>query len=285
MVILASGVPKSDVDYATKEFDYLSHPEMELNNPYTRKIVFATNVAESSLTVKGAVFVIDCGLELEDIYFPLKNANALLEKNIAKSAVKQRRGRVGRTKDGICYHLYTSNDYNNLNEYPKPAIQTSNIYAECLSLLTWPTIQNTKNLEKVLLDNYITDCLLWYTMSLLPFGLGYQFFSKGILQKTSEESNAPSRADLELIGNEYKKTAEFYKQRLINYLRENYLLYSQYFNPKTGLDVIFPELKAYTSPIYLGNVIDGVRVFSNNATTDGATTIYHTPAAGDHCFA
>ena len=121
-------------------------------------------------------------------------------------------------------------------------------------------------------------------MSLLPFGLGYQFFSKGILQKTSEESNAPSRADLELIGNEYKKTAEFYKQRLINYLRENYLLFSEYFNPGSGLDVIFPELKAYTSPIYLGNVNDGVRVFSNNATSGGATTIYHTPAAGDSSF-
>lgn len=143
---------------------------------------------------------------------------------------------------------------------------------------------NLSNLEKTLLDNYITDCLVWYTMSLLPFGLGYQFFSKGILQKTSEESNAPSRADLELIGNEYKKTAEFYKQRLINYLRENYLLYSQYFNPGSGFDVIFPETKAYTSPIYLGNVTDGIKVFANNATTEGATTIYHTPAAGDHSF-
>jgi hypothetical protein len=143
---------------------------------------------------------------------------------------------------------------------------------------------NLSNLEKSLLDNFITDCLVWYTMSLLPFGLGYQFFSKGILQKTSEESNTPSRADLELIGNEYKKTAEFYKQRLINYLRENYLLFSEYFNPGSGLDVIFPELKAYTSPIYLGNVNDGVRVFSNNATSGGATTIYHTPAAGDSSF-
>ena len=150
MVILASGVPKSDVDYATKEFDYLTHPEMEPNNPYTRKIVFATNVAESSLTVKGAVFVIDCGLELEDIYFPLKNANALLEKNIAKSAVKQRRGRVGRTKDGICYHLYSEKEMEKFNDYPLPSIQKSDLTMDILDLMRIDYIKNVKDVKNVL---------------------------------------------------------------------------------------------------------------------------------------
>jgi hypothetical protein len=195
---------------------------------------------------------------------------------ISESLIKSRTG-ISDAIDGkqLKPHIKVAQDL-----YLQPALG-STLY---LRLQSGIEADNLSNLEKSLLDNYITDCLLWYTMSLLPFGLGYQFFSKGILQKTSEESNAPSRADLELIGNEYKKTAEFYKQRLINYLRENYLLYSQYFNPASGLDVIFPELKAYTSPIYLGNVVDGVRVFSNNATTDGATTIYHTPAAGDNSF-
>jgi HrpA-like RNA helicase len=150
MVILASGVPKSDVDYATKEFDYLTHPEMEPNNPYTRKIVFATNVAESSLTVKGAVFVIDCGLELEDIYFPLKNANALLEKNIAKSAVKQRRGRVGRTKDGICYHLYSEKEMEKFNDYPLPSIQKSDLTMDILDLMRIDYIKNVSDVKNVL---------------------------------------------------------------------------------------------------------------------------------------
>lgn len=141
--------------------------------------------------------------------------------------------------------------------------------------------------ETVLLDTYITDCLVWYTMSLLPMALGYQFFSKGVLQKTAEESNAPSRSDLELISSSYKSTAEFYKQRLINYLRENYTLYSEYFNTGSGYDVIFPELRAFTSPIYLGrsNKDYNNRSFSgNNATGGGTFTVYINPTVGVSSF-
>ena len=140
--------------------------------------------------------------------------------------------------------------------------------------------------ETTLLNTYITDCLVWYTVSLLPFSLGYQFFSKGVLQKTSEESNTPSRADLELISNQYKKTAEFYKQRLVDYLRENYLLFSEYFNPGSGLDVIFPQTKAYTCPIYLGGSKQPseTKQFSNSNVSSTTETIYITPAAGISTF-
>ena len=150
MVTLASGVSKPDIAYATKEFDYLNHRDMDPNNPYTRKIVFATNVAESSLTVKGAVFVIDCGLELEDSFFPLKNANALLEKNIAQSAVRQRRGRVGRTKDGICYHLYSKKEEEQFQEYPTPSIQKSDLTMAVLDLMRIHYIKNVKDVKKLL---------------------------------------------------------------------------------------------------------------------------------------
>ena len=71
--------------------------------------------------------------------------------------------------------------------------------------------------EEALIDNYITDALIWYTMSMLPMIMGFQLFSKGFLQKTSEESNAPSRSDLELIEAKYTSMAEFYKTRLIKY--------------------------------------------------------------------
>jgi hypothetical protein len=109
------------------------------------------------------------------------------------------------------------------------------------------------NDEKELLDDYVTDCLVWFTMSLLPMSMGFQLFSKGFLQKTAEESNTPSRADLELIEERYKKTAEFYKTRLIRYLQENYTKFWEYLNTTNTIDTIFPEQRAYTSPIYIGD--------------------------------
>jgi len=140
--------------------------------------------------------------------------------------------------------------------------------------------------ESVLLDSYITDCLIWYTMAELPFALGYQFFSKGVLQKTAEESVAPSRGDLELIANRYKQTAEFYKQRIVNYLQQNYTLFSEYSNPGSGYDVIQPQAKAYTSPIYLGGnyTQSESRTFANNSNSGLAATVTYTPTAGVSSF-
>ena len=166
--------------------------------------------------------------------------------------------------------------------YVQPALG-STLY---LRLQSGIEADNLNNNETILLNNFITDCLIYYTMSLLPFGLGYQFFSKGIFQKTAEESNAPSRSDLELISNQYKQTAEFYKLRLVQYLRENYLSYIEYFNPGSGFDVIFPETKAYTSPIYLGGSYaeDMSKAFSNTSSVSTPTTVYVTPSAGVSTF-
>lgn len=106
--------------------------------------------------------------------------------------------------------------------------------------------------ERTLLDDYVTDALVWFTIGEAIQMLGFQIFSKGVLQKTAEESNTPGKGSLELLERKYLSKAEFYKQRLIAYLQENYILFEQYLNPGTGLDVIFPQVKAYTSPIYLG---------------------------------
>lgn len=111
---------------------------------------------------------------------------------------------------------------------------------------------NLTNIEKVLLNNYITDSLVWFTIGELVTMTSFQFFSKGVLQKTAEESNSPSKGQLELLERKYISNGEYYKQRLIDYLRANVNLYAEYFNVGSGLDVIFPDLKAYTSPIYLG---------------------------------
>lgn len=121
----------------------------------TKKIVIATNVAESSLTIDGIKYVIDSGLELHGYYDPNLRARILNKSLITQAQARQRMGRAGRTGPGVCYHLYTKNDFEKvMPEFPEPTIKTSNIYGECLKLLALPSIQTVKNLTKIL-GNFI----------------------------------------------------------------------------------------------------------------------------------
>lgn len=139
--------------------------------------------------------------------------------------------------------------------------------------------------EKALIDDYITDALIWFTMSMLPMSMGYQLFSKGFLQKTSEESTPPSRADLELIEQKYKSMAEFYNSRLISFLQENYTLYSEYINVSMGLDTIFPTTKAYTCPIYLGGFeYCGTKYMNSSSGYATPQVVYYTATGGETQF-
>ena len=118
----------------------------------SRKLVIATNVAESSLTISNIKFVIDSGYEFFSYYNPDKKAKVLDRQLITKAQATQRMGRAGRTSAGTCYHLYTKNDFNNLEDYPLPTIKVSDISGECLRLLNLPQIQTITKLKKVLND-------------------------------------------------------------------------------------------------------------------------------------
>lgn len=139
------------------------------------------------------------------------------------------------------------------------------------------------NDEKALIDNYVTDTLIWFTMSMLPMVMGYQLFSKGFLQKTAEESSTPSRADLELIEGKYKSMAEFYNKRLIKYLQENYELYNEYLNPDSGVDVIFPTKQGYSCPIFIGDYTDRKYGLSS-ASPKNIETAYYVATGGETSF-
>jgi hypothetical protein len=140
--------------------------------------------------------------------------------------------------------------------------------------------------EITLINEYITDTLIWYTMSMLPMTMGFQLFSKGFLQKTSEESSAPSRGNLELIEERYKSLAEFYKTRMIKYLQENYVLFFEYYNTGTGWDVIEPEDKAYTCPIYLGDTTqpENPKYYSSTSGASYPQIAYYTATGGESTF-
>jgi HrpA-like RNA helicase len=145
---LASGIDKDKQDLAISETEYLR----VFNGKYYRKIVVATNVAESSLTVNGIKYVIDTGLEYSDAYYPEYKSGSLLENKASKANIKQRRGRTGRTGPGICYHLYTKKEYDELPEYPVPDIAKTDLTDKILNLMRLPNINTIGDVSRLLTE-------------------------------------------------------------------------------------------------------------------------------------
>lgn len=88
----------------------------------TRKVILATNIAETSVTVSGVRFVVDCGKAKTKQYRTRLGLDSLLVKPVSKSAAIQRKGRAGREAPGKCYRLYTEQDYLTLQEANTPEI-------------------------------------------------------------------------------------------------------------------------------------------------------------------
>ena len=88
-----------------------------------RKCILSTNIAETSVTIDGIRFIIDSGKVKEMAYDPTSRLSRLQEFWISSSSAKQRAGRAGRTGPGICYRLYSQNEYEHLNDFPAPEIQ------------------------------------------------------------------------------------------------------------------------------------------------------------------
>lgn len=102
-----------------------------------RKIVVATNIAETSLTIDGIRFVIDCGFCKLKTYNPRLGMDALLLCPASQSSANQRSGRAGRTGPGKCYRLFTASAYvNELLETNVPEIQRTNLSHVVLLLKT-----------------------------------------------------------------------------------------------------------------------------------------------------
>ncbi|HOJ99716.1 MAG: ATP-dependent RNA helicase [Treponemataceae bacterium] len=92
------------------------------------KVVVATNIAETSVTIDGITTVIDSGLAKLNYYNPRTFTSSLIEVPISKASCNQRKGRAGRTQPGTCYRLYTRKDYDN-----RPLFTTEEIYRTDLS--------------------------------------------------------------------------------------------------------------------------------------------------------
>lgn len=90
--------------------------------PRTRKIILATNIAETSVTISGVRFVVDCGKAKMKHFRTRLGLDSLLVKPISKSAANQRKGRAGREAPGKCFRLYTEQDYLSLEPDNAPEI-------------------------------------------------------------------------------------------------------------------------------------------------------------------
>ncbi|WP_229613756.1 ATP-dependent helicase HrpB [Vibrio parahaemolyticus] len=104
-----------------------------------RKVVLATNIAETSLTIEGIRLVVDSGLE-RVARFDLKNGLTRLEQTrIAQSSAIQRAGRAGRIEEGICVRLYSESQFKQQPQVPQPEILHSDLASLVMELAFWGT--------------------------------------------------------------------------------------------------------------------------------------------------
>jgi ATP-dependent helicase HrpA len=101
-----------------------------------RRIVLATNVAETSLTIPGIVFVVDTGLARVNRYNPRTGITQLLVEPISRASADQRKGRAGRLHSGVCYRLYGNDDYQARVPFTIPEVQRVGLAGVILQMKT-----------------------------------------------------------------------------------------------------------------------------------------------------
>lgn len=110
-----------------------------------RKVIAATNVAETSITIEDIVAVIDTGRVKETSFDPKDNMVRLQEVWASQAACKQRRGRAGRVRAGTCYKLYTRKAEANMAQRPDPEIRRVPLEQLCLSVKAMKGIDDVAN--------------------------------------------------------------------------------------------------------------------------------------------
>ena len=110
---------------------------------FKRKVIFATNVAESSITFDGLVYVVDTGLEFHSFYDPETNTQCIKRQHTTQAQIKQRIGRTGRTTNGIAYYMYNEKQFKQFNKYPEPGVLLSDLTDNVLSIVNYAkTVKN-----------------------------------------------------------------------------------------------------------------------------------------------
>lgn len=130
----------------------------------------------------------------------------------------------------------------------------TSLYNKLLDLIDSGTLSDPSNTDyKTLLDRYIVDALLYYTMMTLVTTTSFQIWNKGVVRKQGVDTELPSMSEIVDLSNLYRNRAELYAERLRKYLRQNASTkFPEYLNPGNGIDDTHPSGHAYTTSIYLG---------------------------------
>lgn len=168
---LASNIPK------LKVFPLFGQLSMEaqhaafqpIKGGFTRKIVLATNIAETSVTVPGVRYVVDCGKAKVKQFRSRLGMESLLAKPISKSSAIQRTGRAGREAPGKCYRLYTEETFNGLQQTDLPEILRTDVLGAVLTMkargiddvLAFPLMDlpDLESIEKALVHLHLLGAL------------------------------------------------------------------------------------------------------------------------------
>ncbi|TQV96015.1 ATP-dependent RNA helicase (Hrh1) [Cordyceps javanica] len=133
---LASNVPKIKAVplYGQLSIEAQQEAFLPVKSKFTRKVVLATNIAETSVTVSGVRYVVDSGKAKIKQFRPRLGLESLLAKPISKSSAVQRTGRAGREGPGKCYRLYTEASFDSLLSADLPEILRNDILSAILTM-------------------------------------------------------------------------------------------------------------------------------------------------------
>lgn len=117
------------------KLSYEEQHQVFQNYPGKRKVIFSTNVAETSLTIPCVKYVVDSGMAKESRYEPNSGMNVLKVCQINQSSANQRAGRAGRTEPGRCYRLYSQIDFEMMSRHQEPEIRRVHLGVVVLRIL------------------------------------------------------------------------------------------------------------------------------------------------------
>ncbi|XP_058096941.1 ATP-dependent RNA helicase DEAH11, chloroplastic-like isoform X2 [Magnolia sinica] len=162
-----------------------------LNYPGKRKVIFATNLAETSLTIPGVKYVVDSGMVKESRFEPGNGMNVLRVCSISQSSANQRAGRAGRTEPGRCYRLYSEDDFQSMPCHLEPEIRKVHLGIAVLRILSLG-IKNVQDFDFV--DAPSPDAIKMAIKNLIQ--LGAVVFKDTVSEHLKKEDNVLELTDI-----------------------------------------------------------------------------------------